>query len=196
MLEAMGRSVAAVDSIVGQSRWLVTFEGCANHAGTTPMNMRRDALCGAAEWIVAVERAAQTGVTATTGAVEVRPNAANVIPGSASVSLDVRHPDDGTRREFTTQLVEAARAIAHRRNLVFTATERLDQPAVPLPLRAMDFAIPSGAGHDAMIVARHMPAGMLFLRSPRGLSHHPDENVLAEDVAAALEITLSYIGTL
>jgi len=202
VLESLKLSLGVVTAIAGQSRLDVRFEGHANHAGTTPMHLRRDALAGASEWISAVEREALAGrdLVATVGRIEARPGAGNVIAESAVMSLDVRHTDDAVRTGVVARLLESAKQIATRRGLRVTSELRLDQPAAPLDaaltevlaeaVRAgghSDYRMPSGAGHDAMIMARQMPAAMLFLRSPGGISHHPDESVLAQDVAAALE---------
>lgn len=201
VLEAEDLAVAAVSSIVGQGRFDLAFIGHANHAGTTPMHLRRDALAAAAEWITKVEaRALKTeGLVATVGKLDPQPNAGNVIPGSVRLSLDIRHPHDEARRIATEQLLEQAAAIAARRRLKFEHTMKMDQPSVPMDERLTAFmtdaieaaglpakSIPSGAGHDAMIMARRMPTAMLFLRSPGGISHHPDETVREEDVEAAL----------
>ena len=202
-LEARDEPLGLVDAIVGQSRLGVGFRGAANHAGTTPMHGRRDALAAAAEWIVAVERDAREaeGLVATVGEITALPGAANVIPGGASLSLDVRHRDDGVRRAAVVRLVASATAIAARRGVEAETVLRSAQDAVRMDgalLDALDAAaartgrrvprLTSGAGHDAMILAPHLPTAMLFLRSPGGLSHHPDEAVRTEDVAAALEV--------
>jgi allantoate deiminase len=211
VLESLKLSLGVVDSIVGQSRIEVRFEGAANHAGTTPMDLRKDSLAGAAEWISAVEREARTstGAVATVGRIHVSPGASNVIAGSTSASLDVRHADDGVRRALVSGLLDWAGQIAARRGLTVSWESRLDQSAVPMDsslTQLLECAVakagqpvhrmPSGAGHDAMIVARKMPAAMLFLRSPGGISHHPDESVLAEDVAAALEAGVKFLEEL
>jgi allantoate deiminase len=201
VLESLNLSLGVVTAIAGQSRWEVRFEGRANHAGTTPMSLRHDALAGAAEWIGAVEREALAGrdLVATVGKIDARPGAGNVIAGSAVMSLDVRHVDDGIRAAAVARLLDWAKQIGARRGLTVTSELRLDQAAAPMDaglseilaqaVRAgghADHHMPSGAGHDAMIMAKQMPAAMLFLRSPGGISHHPDESVLAQDVAAAL----------
>ncbi len=110
VLEAEDLAVAAVTSIVGQGRFDLAFIGHANHAGTTPMHLRRDALAAAAEWITKVEaRALKTeGLVATVGKLEPQPNAGNVIPGSVRLSLDIRHPHDEARRSATEDLLEQA----------------------------------------------------------------------------------------
>jgi allantoate deiminase len=211
VLESLGLPLGIVETISGQSRFDVLFEGDAGHAGTTPMALRRDALAGAAEWIGAVEREARAlpGAVATVGRVDISPSAGNVIPGSARATLDVRHASDTVRRDLTASLIRCAEQIAASRCLTLSSEERLDQAAVAMDSlltqsleRAVSAAgrtvhrMASGAGHDAMIVARRMPAAMLFLRSPGGISHHPDESVLAEDVAAAFETGMRFLEEL
>jgi allantoate deiminase len=203
VLDDLNLPLAVVDAIAGQTRVDVAFSGTANHAGTTPMRTRRDALAGAAEWIAAVERDARatSGLVATVGRVRVDPNAGNVIPGRCELSLDVRHADDAVRAAAVTRLAESARGIAAHRTLDATWEPRLDQGGVPMDpglsarlTRAVEQAgfpvhrMPSGAGHDAMIVAARMPAAMLFIRCEKGISHHPSESVQDRDVAAALEV--------
>ncbi|MGD1062409.1 MAG: allantoate amidohydrolase [Terracidiphilus sp.] len=211
VLEVEDLRVAAVTAIVGQSRHTLTWTGHANHAGTTPMHLRRDALAGAAEWIVAAEALARRmeGLVATVGHVDVEPNAGNVIAGAVRVSFDVRHADDAARKSAVEALLAQAEAIAARRRLVLQCTRQMDQPAVPMDERLTAFLaeaieatglpvkrLPSGAGHDAMVMAACVPTAMLFLRSPGGISHHPDETVLEEDVAAALEVCRKFLQRL
>jgi allantoate deiminase len=211
MLESLDLPLGIVESIVGQSRLEIHFEGHANHAGTTPMLLRRDALAGAAEWIGIVEREAGAipGAVATVGRVDVSPGAGNVIAGSANLSLDVRHAQDHVRHKLVLQLLRCAQQIAATRCLKVSSREHLDQPAVAMdrsltqlleqaaatigrPVHRMH----SGAGHDAMILARQIPVAMLFLRSPGGISHHPAESVLAEDVDEALEVGIRFLQEL
>jgi allantoate deiminase len=209
VLDSLNLPLGVVEAIVGQSRGNMLFEGRTNHAGTTPMNLRQDALAAAAEWICAVEREAGAiagspgGLVATVGSLHVSPGADNVIAGSVRASLDVRHADDAVRRDAVKRLVDCACQIAARRRLAVQWEPRLDQPAVVMDAGLTDLLgdsklhrITSGAGHDAMIVARRMPAAMLFLRSPGGISHHPDETVLVEDVAAALEVGMGFLERL
>jgi allantoate deiminase len=203
VLEQLNLPLGIVESIVGQSRFEILFTGQPNHAGTTPTALRRDALAGAAEWIGRVEREACTtpDLRATVGCLEVSPGASNVIPGSVRATLDVRHPRDDVRRNAIQSLLTAAEQIAARRGLGLSREQRLDQPATPLDpamIAALERAVArcglpvhrlaSGAGHDAMILAPCCPAAMLFLRTPGGISHHPGETVMPEDVAAALAV--------
>jgi allantoate deiminase len=203
VLDTHGIPVGIVDAIAGQTRAEVAFVGAAGHAGATPMRSRRDALAAAAEWILAVEQEGLTvpDLVTTVGRIEADPGAGNVIPGRCSTTLDVRHADDAVRRAAGERLATCAREIATRRGLHTTWTPRLDQPAVAMDaalVATLDRAVrragapvhhlTSGAGHDAMIVAARMPAAMLFVRSPGGISHHPDESVVEDDVAMALEV--------
>lgn len=208
VLEVEGLQVAAVTAIVAQTRLALTFTGHANHAGTTPMRLRHDAMAGAAEWISAVEALAQSteGLAATVGRVDVQPNVENVIAGVARVSLDVRHPEDAARNTAVETLLAQAKAIAERRGLALECNRQMDQPAVPMDDRLTAFLVeaieaaglpvkrmPSGAGHDAMVMAARVPTATLFLRSPGGISHHPDEAVLKEDVEAALQVGCKFL---
>jgi allantoate deiminase len=208
VLESLGLPLGIVDAIVGQSRLTLTFRGHANHAGTTPMSQRKDALAAASEWIYHVEQLAmrEPGLVATVGSITAEPNATNVIPGLARVSLDVRHSCDETRHSSVAEMLSAAEQICDRRGIALDRQQRLDQPAVALDaklretlaLSVQDAGYPvhrmtSGAGHDAMILAPHVPVAMLFLLSPGGISHHPDESVIAADVEAAIEAGLRFI---
>jgi allantoate deiminase len=208
VLEAGSCRVAAVSGIVGQTRINLIFTGQANHAGTTPMRLRHDALAATAEWITAVEALAlgADGLVATVGKINIEPNVGNVISGVAQVSLEVRDVDDSTRAAAVSELLAKAASIAQRRGVTEQHKDRLEHPAVPmderltawladsieasgLPRRTMI----SGAGHDAMVMAARVPAAMLFLRSPGGISHHPTESVLAEDVEASLHVGREFL---
>src|SRR5437762_8799196 len=110
VLENLGRPLGVVEAIVGQNRLEFTFSGQANHAGTTPMNLRHDALAAAAEWILAVENLAQRtpGIVSTVGFLEAKPGATNVIAGEARAMLDIRHASDGARTEALDELIRQA----------------------------------------------------------------------------------------
>jgi allantoate deiminase len=211
VLEGLNLPLGIVEAIAGQSRLDVVFEGQANHAGTTPMALRRDALAGASEWIgeVEAEALATDGLVATVGQVHVSPGAGNVIAGTARASLDVRHSSDEIRLDALGRILDHASKIAARRGLTVSWTLCVDQPAVamnPSLVKLLDRAVSdagfaihhmtSGAGHDAMIAARRMPAAMLFLRSPGGISHHPDETALEGDVAAAIETGMRFLANM
>jgi allantoate deiminase len=208
VLEAEDLSVAAVTGIAGQTRLALEFAGQANHAGTTPMNLRRDAVAGAAEWIGAVEKLANhaSGLVATVGKIEATPNVANVIAATVLMTLDVRHPHDAARVGAVTELLEIANRIAERRGLAMQCTRTMDQPAVSMDERLTAYFVDaieaagfprkqmhSGAGHDAMVMAGRVPTAMLFLRSPGGISHSPAESVRTEDVEAALQVMRAFL---
>lgn len=218
-LEAAGCGLGVVTSIAGQTRLSVSFHGQANHAGTTPMRFRSDALMAAAQWMIAVETLARetVGLVATVGVVGVKPGAVNIIPGEVVVSLDVRHADDKTRARAVRRLVAKAESIVRYRSMAVAGTTVIREVQVFVVETsvqksvAMDAGLvatletacqgealrmTSGAGHDAMIVAGQMPAAMLFLRTPGGLSHHPAEAVLAEDVAAGLRVGVDFLRAL
>ena len=211
MLDTVGLPLGVVESIVGQSRVEVHFHGQSNHAGTTPMHLRRDALAGAAEWVMFVERESRrtAELVATIGKLEAKPGAGNVIPGDVTASLDVRHPRDEVREKAVERFLRWARGIAALRGLTISLESRLNQPSVAMDeglTALLSSAVEgvghsvhrmhSGAGHDAMIMARRMPVAMLFLRSPGGVSHHPGESVLVEDIAAALDTGMRFLHEL
>jgi allantoate deiminase len=208
VLESLDCPLGVVEAIVGQSRLNACFTGKAGHAGTTSMKLRHDALLGAAKWIVLVETVAKSipGLVATVGRLEIEPNAGNVIAGKARASLDVRHALDEVRHQALERMLNGAKQIAADCGLTFEWEQHLDQPAVAMDqtmvnrlgqaVKATGYPVhhmASGAGHDAMILAQKIPAAMLFLRSPGGVSHHPDENVLVEDVQAALNAGMHFL---
>jgi allantoate deiminase len=211
VLESEAASLGVVEGLVGQTRMQVRFDGQANHAGTTPMHLRHDAMAAAAQWIVAVENYARSheGLVATVGKLEASPGAGNVIAGGVTASLDVRHAQDEVRRTAVGALLRFATTAGNERGVQVSSQTQMEQSAVPLDPRltallhqaatAAGYSarrMTSGAGHDAMILAPTIPSTMLFLRSPGGLSHHPDEDVLAEDVDAALATAMEFLTQL
>lgn len=201
VLESEGLSLGVVEAIAGQTRGEMVFVGAANHAGTTPMHLRRDAVAGMAEWTVEVERKARVtkGLVATVGRVAAAPGAGNVVAGEAKASLDLRHASDEERIAAVDELLSKALAIAAKRGLRAEWHLQMEQKAVTMDVRltqmvetavcdagVVPLRMTSGAGHDAMILAERLPAAMIFLQSPGGVSHHPDETVREEDVANAL----------
>ncbi|MGA3293146.1 MAG: allantoate amidohydrolase [Candidatus Acidiferrales bacterium] len=211
VLEQLGRPLGVVEAVVGQSRLEFTFTGRANHAGTTPMDLRYDAIACAAEWISAVEREARgiAGLVATVGALEAKPGATNVIAGEVRLTLDVRHGSDDVRSSAVETLIRNAGDIAKRRGLSVRWNTRLNQKAVAMDSFLVGQAeeairragcephrMVSGAGHDAMILAEKVPATMIFLRTPGGISHNPAETVKIEDVAKAIASGLHLLDLL
>jgi allantoate deiminase len=211
VLENVDRPLGVVEAIAGQSRLEFTFIGQANHAGTTPMNLRHDALAAAAEWIGAVERHAlsTSGLAATVGAIQAKPGATNVIAGEARVTLDVRHRHDEARNRAVDYMVQQAEDVATRRGLKMRWNVLMDQRAVPMdPFLVSQveqavssagcepYRMVSGAGHDAMILAEKVPAAMIFLRTPGGISHDPAESVEVGDVTKAVDCGLHLLDQL
>jgi allantoate deiminase len=196
VLEAQGRALAAVTAINGSVRSRVTVTGFAGHAGTVPMGQRRDALTAASEMILAVERigASDPNLVATVGRIAALPGAQNVIPGRVAFTIDMRSPSDAVRDRAHGALVPALRETAGRRGVeveIDTYQRNAATALDPLVIAAVGEAIaaceqeplqlPSGAGHDAMIMAHHCPSAMIFLRCKDGISHNPAESITVED---------------
>lgn len=211
VLESLNQPLAAVEAIAGQSRLEFTFVGRANHAGTTPMHLRLDAVAGAAEWIGTVERLAREvpDLVATVGRIEALPGAANVIAAEARLTLDIRHRTDNVRARAVGDLIRQAHEIAARRGLTVREKVLLSQPAVAmdtfltgeieqaiLKTGCTPHRMVSGAGHDAMIMAEKFPSAMIFLRTPGGISHDPAESVAVEDIEKAIECGLHLLDQL
>lgn len=209
VLEEKKLAVGIVTSIAGQTRARIRFSGRAAHAGTTPINLRRDALCAAAEFILAAENLARktSGLVATVGEISAVPGVSNVIPGEVRLSLDVRHAKDSARKSAYLALKKAAVGIAARRKIYLNGEVVLETPAVACSekLSALlgqavkrhqprTIHLPSGAGHDAAIMSRIAPMAMLFIRCKGGISHHPDESVKRDDVHVALGVMNDFIS--
>jgi allantoate deiminase len=211
VLEEMNLPVGIVGAIAGQTRCKVSFTGRAGHAGTTPMNSRRDALCAAAEFVLAAENSARNtaGLVATVGQIFAGPGVSNVIPGTASLTLDLRHQLDRTRKTACARLQRRARQIARTRKLKLDWQFVQETNAVAcapglsklLAGAVRKFSpqavmLTSGAGHDAAIMSRVTPAAMLFIRCKNGVSHHPDESVKLQDVGVALKVMDDFLHQL
>ena len=211
VLEAKGLPVGIVTAIQGQSRARATFAGVAGHAGTVPMNMRHDALLPACQFALAVEALAASidGLVATVGQIEAYPGASNVIPGRATLSLDVRHPDDAVRQRVCQQLLSSAREFGQRRDIAVTWEQVQESTSVVcaprltnLLARAVErqgypaLSLPSGAGHDAVMMAHLTDVAMLFVRCKGGISHAPGESVTLPDVAVALDVLEDFVRVL
>ncbi len=203
VLEARGLPVGVVSAISGQNRYTLVFEGAAGHAGTVPMDSRRDALVAAASFVQAVEDYAQAsdGLVATVGRLSVWPGAANVVPGEVTLSLDIRHADDAQRVGASYGLLDVASQIARRRKIRLTTRQDSENVTVPCAPRLLanlsqavrDLGHPvhelaSGAGHDAVAMSALTEVGMLFVRCKGGISHNPAESVTSEDVAEAIDV--------
>ena len=208
VLEAEKLSVGVVSAIASQMRGRLTFRGKAGHAGTTPMNLRRDALAAAAEFVLFAEAFARRrrALVATVGTVHVPGGAANVIPGEVVLSLDVRHPEDAACQGALTTLVRQAERIARRRRLACRWEPTMRHRATPCSpvltaklarsieaVQGRNLSLVSGAGHDAVVLAALTPVAMLFVRCRGGLSHHPDESTSRRDLAVALRVVGDFL---
>lgn len=202
-LEQEGLALGVVEAINGARRLNCCFTGEAGHAGTVPMNHRKDALAAAAEWMGIIEdttRQQGGNLVATVGELRCLPGAVNVIPGEVQLSLDIRGPQDIPLDALLAELLAQAQVISARRGLRFSAEEFYRIAATPCDARLQhllgnavesvqgrSLSLPSGAGHDTIALAERWPVGMLFVRCKGGVSHHPAESVMAEDVALAIE---------
>lgn len=202
--------VAVVSAIAGQQRSMITIKGMAGHAGTVPMDQRQDALCGAAEFVLYVEQwAAAHQLVATVGIIHVNHAASNVIPGEVSFSLDIRFKSKKIQAAAHVALEKALDDICRGRQL--TSEWRIIQETQPVHCSAMmsgllnqairesgyePLELISGAGHDAVPVSAVSRVCMLFVRCYKGISHHPLENVLTEDIAAALKVSDQFMNHL
>jgi allantoate deiminase len=203
-----GHACAAVTAINGAIRLIVTVRGFAGHAGTVPMGFRRDALAAAAEMIVAIERlgASQGDLVATVGRVDARPGAPNVIPGRVEFTVDMRSPSDAVRHRAQRELLALLRDIAVRRRIELETRIYQEIPATALDARitaavreaiaacGLDVVeLSSGAGHDAMMMAKLCPSGMIFLRCKDGISHNPAESITMEDADLGVQVLLETV---
>ena len=209
VLHGKGLPVGIVTSIAGSSRYLVQLSGVASHAGTTPMNMRRDAAAAAAEIVLHVEqRCAQApSLVGTVGQLQVPNGSVNVIAGACHLSLDIRAADDATRIAAVQDILQAIDAICQRRQIVCTLqliTQASAAPCAPWLMQQLTDAtaragvpvleLASGAGHDAMAMAHLTDVAMLFTRCGNGgISHNPLETLSADDADVSAHILLDFV---
>jgi allantoate deiminase len=209
ILESRNAAIGVVEAIVGIKQVIATIEGSADHAGTTPMNLRRDAMQGAARIIAAVETVARQegeGGVATVGQVFCEPGQANVIPGLVRFSVDVRHGDESRLKAMAAGVAYVAENISKARNLrcqlevkaeaepgemspeICDLIEKVARKKGVEPVR-----MASGAGHDTGIIAKIGDAGMIFIPSQGGRSHCAEEFTKVEDIALGAEILLETV---
>ena len=202
-----GLPIGLVTGIVGMRRFDIELTGRADHAGTTPMNMRADALTAAAAFILTAQKAAKEraapDVVATVGVCEVRPGTVNTVPASVHLTLDVRSLDAAVRDEVVAECFAALRKAAAENDLTVKTQEKLTVAPVKRDEMFMArlreartegdifyMALASGAGHDALPIARRLPAAMLFVPSRDGRSHCPEEYSEPEDFARAVQVAI------
>lgn len=208
VLEAEGLPIGAVTAINGQSRFSIEIEGESGHAGTVPMNRRRDALAAAAELVLAVERICSglPETVGTVGQIAAQPGAGNIIPGLARLSLDVRAPVDKTRQSAVAAIEASLKDICARRGLTWRMVRTFACDSCPCAPWLMDRIaaaiaaegiavrwLPSGAGHDGMAMIALTDIAMIFLRCKGGISHHPAESVTAADAETGARVLLRFI---
>jgi N-carbamoyl-L-amino-acid hydrolase len=206
LLEAAGVPIGAVLGAQGQRCYAVTVTGEEGHAGTLPMDMRRDAVVGAARMIDGLNRLAfdfEPVPVVTTGFVQVRPNSRNTVPGQVVFSIDVRHPDNAVLVEYCRRAAEVCGAVAEANRLELDLSETsgrdsiaFDPACVATVREAAAKAgyacrdVYSGAGHDACNIARIAPTGMIFVPCKGGISHNEKESAEPEDLAAGCQVLL------
>jgi allantoate deiminase/N-carbamoyl-L-amino-acid hydrolase len=202
--------VGVVTHITGSVRSVVTVEGLSGHAGTVPMALRRDAAAAAAEMVLAVEARCrdQPGLVGTVGQLAVPGGAINVIPGRCEFSIDIRSASDALRDAAAADISRAIDQIAARRHVKADQRSVLRAASVPCATALQDawaasierithrpaLRLPSGAGHDAMMMASLTDVGMLFVRCGNGgISHHPDESLSAADADVAARVFQDFL---
>ncbi|POR50401.1 allantoate amidohydrolase [Bosea psychrotolerans] len=207
VLEAENEAVGIVTAINAQSRARIRVTGEAGHAGTVPMSLRKDALAASAEMVLALEAiaAAHDQAVGTVGALRPEPGATNVVPGAVEFTIDFRSPSNGTLVAMEADIRARFAEIAARRGVTMTLTPYAKAEAVPMDEGLQEaFAagiaraganlsarrLPSGAGHDAMTMAKLCPAAMLFVRNEKGISHSPLENMTEADAGIAIRVLL------
>lgn len=210
VLEDEKKDLGLVEAIVGLDRYKVKITGKAGHAGTTPMDGRKDALILASKLILAIEEMAKDiggGTVATVGELKTHPNAANVIPGYVEFTVDARSIDVKDTEELFRKLKDEADTIGKSSGLEVEVTKELHIPPVAMSEKIIDLMeekvkelghsymrMNSGAGHDAMIMAGLTSSGLIFVPSKDGLSHHPDEWTDYEDLEKGIELMLGLVG--
>mgnify|MGYP001481464831 FL=1 len=210
ILEAKGNKIGLVTSIAAPSRFKVIFTGRADHSGTTPMEMRKDALVASAQLIEYVEKVCRKfssmekgRVVGTVGAMKIEPGVINAVPGKTELSIDIRSTTAWSKDRVARMVKRRAQEIARRRGIGCEILPIRDENPVPLDKRLLrvtqaicdqkgiDYEImPSGAGHDAMQMAKITPAGMIFIPSLRGISHNPLEWSAPDDIGLGSQLLM------
>lgn len=205
--------VCLVNGIAAQIRINIKWTGESGHAGTSPMHLRHDALCAAAEFILKIEEIAKQHkdkLVATVGKLQVFPNTSNVIPGFINHTLDIRSPHESFLEEIVELLHNAGKQISNKRKIKIDWELMQSNPAINCDPQLQDLLarsikkgnvehllnIPSGAGHDAVMISKVAPVSMLFVRCTDGVSHNPKEHVDSKDIAKAADVCNHFIDEL
>jgi hydantoinase/carbamoylase family amidase len=208
VLEESGARLGVVEAIAAPTRLRVDITGRSDHSGATPMSLRRDALSEAAEIILAVERIARDmpPVVATVGIIRAEPNVMNVVPGRVELGIDIRSTDLTRKSKVAAVIHQQIGTISEARGLQFGVCVLSDEAPVTLAPKLVEvlesraverdiriLRMSSGAGHDAMQMARICPAGMLMIPSRAGISHNREEWTPVEDVALGIQVLLDSV---
>ncbi|MCR3956883.1 MAG: allantoate deiminase [Gudongella sp.] len=212
VLEIEKNSIGVVHHIVGQKRYIVTVDGEANHAGTTPMGYRRDSLHGAARMICEImNKAIEYGdpLVATTGKLDLVPNTSNVVPGKAVFTLDIRHIDKHIMNEYIEKVMSLMKEISEEMNLGLDVEKYMNGDPVPMDENLVEVIrnqceekgmnyrmMHSGAGHDAQIMALKVPTALIFVPSHKGISHNPEEYTDLRDLVEGVKILIETLYNL
>jgi len=205
VLEESGKTIGVVTALAGMTHLWTTISGAADHAGATPMHMRRDAFAAAAELALALEEEAvsqgKNAAVATVGDVRVQPGSTVIIPGHVEMSGDIRSTDETVKQRIVTRFRDACRSIGERRGVQVDCRTVIDEPALALSPQIRDaveatcsqlgipaMRMPSAANHDARHIAAVTEAGMIFVPSVNGISHAPDEYTTIEDACVGVEV--------
>ena len=205
ILEAKSAAIGIVTGIAAPTRYAISIKGHAAHSGSTPMNQRRDALIGAAKIAIELENAAREevkyGTVATVGDIEIEPGAMNVVPGETYLKVDIRSISKSSKARVVRKLKDVIRQLEENRHLSIQADLLSDEVPVRMNEKVIRcFAdicerrgipalkMPSGAGHDTMNMASLCPAGMIFVPSVGGISHHPDEYTDMNQLKTGIEV--------
>lgn len=211
-LEKKQKQVGIVSHIVGQRRYTIDIVGESNHAGTTPMALRRDALAAAAKMIAHVTRAAKdqySGLVATAGHIEAKPNVANVIAGEARFTLDIRHHEQAILEKFCSEIFDYFNRVAERERIHVQVTKWMDVPPVKMDEKLTALTLKSaketgasfapmvsGAGHDSQVFGVYCPTALIFVPSHDGISHSPKEFTSAADLEAGVRVLMALLHKL
>lgn len=209
VLEEGGYSIGIVEQIVGQKRYRIEVIGEANHAGTTPMHLRKDALLGANAMIYQLFRLIRqmdAPFVATVGRMELEPNISNVIPSKATFTVDIRHPDTEILNQFCMSMLQTFEQIAEDSQVGMNMNVWLDEPSVHMdPNMVQDIEricnekgitnrrMPSGAGHDSKLFVPHCPTSLLFVPSHRGVSHSPLEYTSPDELGQGIQVLIQLL---
>ncbi|ALX47739.1 Zn-dependent hydrolase [Lentibacillus amyloliquefaciens] len=210
VLENEDKQIGIVTGIAGPTRFTLQISGQASHSGTTPMGYRHDALLGASEVALALESIAHSEASndtvATIGVCEVKPGGMNIVPGEVDLKVDIRGTSAASREKVVTYLFNTIKSVERSRQLTITSSKLADEPSVDMSEDTIaslqeicdsnDYAyrlMPSGAGHDAMNMARLCPAGLVFIPSKNGVSHNPEEFTSWEQIETGINLMESQV---